>query len=637
MERLSSGKRVNGAADDAAGLSISTRMNAQIKESTQLLKNVNDTASLAQTASGLLREQINSLQRMRELTVQAMSETQQASDLQSIEDEILQLKEEVSNVGEGTFNGKRIFGNRFNFQLDGVEGLGDLQVTTQKTNSNRLGRHSLRSSQVGVNQSALDEGDITLSTLDGGTVSLRASQESDDLISTSNRSSSAIAKAKVINNYTEETGVEALIEETEFIGGVEIGAVTLDASNHFTLNGVGISGFSVLHGDADGALVSAINAVSDETGVVASMTVGSELRLVAEDGRNIEIEAIGNASLLGIGQSVTSARLTLRCCGKYEVNYADITVDEKLGLLFDTRIPLFPGTASSALAGADAGAAGWAFLGNTTANYNFNDNVTLSGRYNGQNTVGGHNFDLEIDLTNAGLYFGILDNDPDGNGNYTPSAYFVIQDQDIVTAGSGTYYFGTTASLTELANLGIVNDPTNRIFTNAGSVLPASYGNSYFQFTMINANTVDAYDVGRNHPDPNNNDTDGVDAVRFVAPIGDLNRLSHVVGLGLEHQVETLSVKDKTSADRALFTIDRAIDELTQAESMYGAILNRLESTSNSLEQERLSLSNAKSQIIDADYSAEVATLTKSNIIQQAGSSVLAQANVSMSIALDLL
>ena len=638
LERLSSGKRVNGSSDDAAGLSIATRMTAQIKESTQLLKNVNDTASLAQTASGLLREQINGLQRMRELTVQAMSETQQSSDRQSIEDEILQLKEEISNISEGTFNDKRIFGNQFNFQLDGVEGLGDLQVNTQKTSADRLGRHSLRSSQVGVNQTALDEGDITLSTLDGGTVALRASQESDDLISTSNRASSAISKAKVINGYTEQTGVEALIEHTEFIGGIQIGAVTLDASNYFTLNGVGISGFSVVTGDADGVLVDAINAVSEETGVIASTTADGELKLIAEDGRNIEIEAFGNAAQLGIGQSVTSARLTLRCCEAYSVNYADITVDEKLGLMFDTRIPLFPGTASAALAGADAGAAGWAFLGDpSNTNYNFNNNVTLSGRYNGDNVVGGHNFDLEIDLTNNGLYFGILDNDPDGNGNYTPSSYYNIQDPDIVTSGSGTYYFGTAVALNELSNLGIVNDPANRIFTNSTSLLPASYGDSYFQFTIVNANTVDAYDVGQNHPDPNNTDADGVDAVRFVAPIGSLNQLSHMVGVDLGNQVETLSVKDKASADRALFTIDTAIAELTQAESTYGAILNRLESTGNSLEQERLSLSNAQSQIVDADYSTESSSLTKSMIIQQAGTSVLAQANVSMSIALNLL
>ncbi|MAD61530.1 MAG: hypothetical protein CMH49_08475, partial [Myxococcales bacterium] len=586
LERLSSGKRVNGASDDAAGLSIATRMTAQIKESTQLLKNVNDTASLAQTASSLLREQINGLQRMRELTVQAMSETQQSNDRQSIEDEIVQLKEEVSNISEGTFNDQRIFGNQFNFQLDGVEGLGDLQVNTQKTSADRLGRHSLRSSQVGVNQTALDEGDITLSTLDGGTISLRASQESDDLISTSNRASSAISKAKVINGYTEQTGVEALIEHTEFIGGIQIGAVTLDPTNYFTLNGVGISGFSVVTGDADGVLVDAINAVSEETGIIASTTTDGELRLIAEDGRNIEIEAFGNASQLGIGQSVTSARLTLRCCEAYSVNYADITVDEKLGLMFDARIPLFPGTASNALAGADAGAQGWAFLGDpSNTNYNFNDNVTLSGRYNGDNVVGGHNFDLEIDLTNSGLYFGILDNDPDGNGNYTPSSYYNIQDQDIVTSGSGTYYFGTTVALNELSNLGIVNDQANRIFTNAARPLPASYGDSYFQFTIVNANTVDAYDVGQNHPDPNNTDADGVDAIRFVAPIGSLNQLSHMVGVDLGNQVETLSVKDKASADRALFTIDTAIAELTQAESTYGAILNRLESTGRSLEQ----------------------------------------------------
>lgn len=628
---------MNGAADDAAGLSISTRMEAQIKERTQLIKNVNDTASFAQTASGLLREQVTNLQRMRELTVQAMSETLQLSDRQSIEAEILELKKEVTNISQGSFNQKEIFGNQFQFELDGVEGLNNLKVNTQQTSADRLGRHMIKTSQVGVNQSAFEDGDIVLTTKDGGTISLRSSSASDDLISHSNRSSSAIAKAAVFNSYTEETGIEALVQETEFIGGTEINAVTLDAANYFKINGVSISGLVTQQGDSDGVLVDTINALSDETGVIANTTLEGELKLIAKDGRNITIEAVGDASQLGLGQSVTSAKMTLRSRTAFEVTYADITVDEKLGLMFDTRIDLISGTASSVLAGADAGTSGWAFLGDpSNTNYNF-DNVTLSGRYNGQNVAGGHNFDLEIDLTNNGLYLGILDNDPDGNGNYTPSAYFSISDNQIVIEGSGTYYFGTATALAELQGLGITNDPANRIFTNSLSVLPASYGNTYFQFTMVNANTVDAYDVGGGHPDPNNNDTDGVDAIRFVAPIGDLNRLTNFVGIGFDNQVDTLSVMDKSAAERALFTIDAAISELTEAESVYGSILNRLESTSRSLEQEKTSLSSAKSQIVDADFATETAALSKNQIIQTAGISVLSQANTLNSIALELL
>jgi flagellin len=633
LERLSSGLRINGASDDAAGLSVSTRMNTQIREATQLIKNVNDTASLVQTASGLLREQINSLQRMRELTVQALNDTQQRSDLESIQAEISHLKEEITDISEGTFNEKTIFGNQFSFELDGAENLANLTVKTQKSSSDRLGRHVLKTSQVGVNQEAFEAGDLTLSTLDGGTVSLRASLANDDQLSTSNNASSAISKAAAINDQSEFTGVDALVGETTFTGGAEIQAVTLDHLNYFKINGVAISGIEVDVADASGTLVDAINANASETGVVANITDDGELKLVAADGRNIEINTVGNATQVGLGQSVTSAQLTLRSSNGFNVSYADLTVDEKIGLMFDTRIDLFAGHASRILAGPDAGVTGFAFLGEPSAtNYNI-DNVTLSGRYNGANTAGDHNFDLEIDLPNSGLYFGVLDNDPDGNGNYTPTEYHFINDINIVSEGYGTYYFTTTAGATELAALGITNDPASRVFVR--SSLDASYGDSYFQFKLVNANTVDAFDVGL---DPNNpGDPDGVDAFRFVAPIGDLNSLDHFVGVGFDHQVDTIDVTDKDGAERALWTIDKSISELSEAESLYGSIINRLDSAERSLEQERVSLSRAKSQIMDADFADESSGLAQSQITQQAGVSILAQANTQNSIALQLL
>jgi len=106
LEKLSSGFRINRAGDDAAGLAISEKMRAQINGLEMATKNAEDGISLIQTAEGGLNETHAILQRMRELAVQAANGTNQAEDLQSIQDEIDALAEEIDRIGDSTkFNG----------------------------------------------------------------------------------------------------------------------------------------------------------------------------------------------------------------------------------------------------------------------------------------------------------------------------------------------------------------------------------------------------------------------------------------------------------------------------------------------------------------------------------------------------
>lgn len=110
FERLSSGLRINGAKDDAAGLSISMRMTAQVRGTQQAIRNSNDTISSLQTAEGALEETTNILQRMRELSVQAGNRTLNVSDRAAIQSELEQLKSEINRINETTtFNGAKLF------------------------------------------------------------------------------------------------------------------------------------------------------------------------------------------------------------------------------------------------------------------------------------------------------------------------------------------------------------------------------------------------------------------------------------------------------------------------------------------------------------------------------------------------
>ena len=110
MERLSTGKRINSAKDDAAGLAIASSMTAQIKGMTQGVRNANDGISLAQTAEGGLGEVSNMLQRMRELTVQALNGTNDADAKSNIQAEISQLATQITDTLANTeFNGTKLF------------------------------------------------------------------------------------------------------------------------------------------------------------------------------------------------------------------------------------------------------------------------------------------------------------------------------------------------------------------------------------------------------------------------------------------------------------------------------------------------------------------------------------------------
>ena len=131
LERLSSGLRINRAKDDAAGLAISQRFTAQIRGTEQANRNANDGISLLQTAEGALDEVANMLQRMRELTVQAVNATVGTDDRASLNDEYNELKSEISRVFQSTeFNGVNLLGTTADLDMQvGFRAGASFQIT----------------------------------------------------------------------------------------------------------------------------------------------------------------------------------------------------------------------------------------------------------------------------------------------------------------------------------------------------------------------------------------------------------------------------------------------------------------------------------------------------------------------------
>jgi len=145
--RLSSGRRINSAKDDAAGLSISDGMNSQIRGLNQAMRNANDGISLAQTADGALGESTNILQRMRELAVQSSNGIYNASDRKSINNEFSQLQSELDRIaGTTAFNGKNVLDGSLesgtNFQV-GANSQDSINVSLSGATQEDLGTESL--------------------------------------------------------------------------------------------------------------------------------------------------------------------------------------------------------------------------------------------------------------------------------------------------------------------------------------------------------------------------------------------------------------------------------------------------------------------------------------------------------------
>ena len=141
MERLSSGLRINSAADDAAGQAIANRMTAQTTRLAQAQRNANDGISVAQTAEGALNQVNDNLQRIRELTVQAQNDTNSPEDLNSIQDEITQRLGEIDRISEETnFNGVKVLAEdqEFSIQVGANDGE-QITMNLKEINAETLG------------------------------------------------------------------------------------------------------------------------------------------------------------------------------------------------------------------------------------------------------------------------------------------------------------------------------------------------------------------------------------------------------------------------------------------------------------------------------------------------------------------
>ncbi|EPW5837167.1 flagellin [Campylobacter coli] len=304
LSRLSSGLRINSAADDASGMAIADSLRSQANTLGQAISNGNDALGILQTADKAMDEQLKILDTIKTKATQAAQDGQSLKTRTMLQADINRLMEELDNIANTTsFNGKQLLSGNFinqEFQI-GASSNQTIKATIGATQSSKIG---LTRFETGGRISTSGEVQFTLKNYNG----IDDFQFQKVVISTSVGTGLG-ALADEINKNADKTGVRATFTvETRGMAAVRAGAT----SDDFAINGVKIGKVDYKDGDANGALVAAINSVKDTTGVEASIDANGQLLLSSREGRGIKIEgSIGGGAFINKDMMENYGRLSL--------------------------------------------------------------------------------------------------------------------------------------------------------------------------------------------------------------------------------------------------------------------------------------------------------------------------------------
>ena len=296
LAHLSSGLRINKAADDASGMTIADSLRSQANSLGQAIANGNDAIGIVQTADGAMEEQIQITDTIRVKAIQAAQDGQSTDSRKALQADISRLLEELDNIAKTTsFNGKQLLNGNFsnqNFQI-GAYSNETVQISIGATESSKIGHTRFETSRFfaysAANLSTKEVG-IELSGIDGFPNGYKFQSVTGEEL----RISGFRAVADRLNGVSDTTGVKAKVTNSiTFSGIIADGTV-----KGLEINGATIGDIELKAGDGNAVLANAINAVKAQTGVEASVTDG-KLTLTSPDGRTINIKAQSSASVMG--------------------------------------------------------------------------------------------------------------------------------------------------------------------------------------------------------------------------------------------------------------------------------------------------------------------------------------------------
>ena len=700
MQQLSTGKRINSAKDDAAGLAIATRMTSDINGYGVAVQNSNQGMNMAQTADGALNNVSSILQTMRQLAVEASNGTMTAANRQATQSEYKQLSSQIDSIAKTTTS------NGINL-LDGTAGNIVLQTGVNQGNTMTMSIGSVQTKDIGIGSLAsltsvqtnattpvaLTAGDLLINGVQVG-----PSLASSDSNSYSGASASSIAKAAAINLVSAQSGVTATVDPTTTQGVVQTVPATTDAGQ-LTINGVSTA-LVTLGTDTTinrGMMVTAINAISAQTGVKAVDTGNAThgIQLVAADGRNITVgngatafNATSDTGVAAVGtysgsielHSTTNSAINLSttatgaisnsgfAVGTYQPNVAQVTTNSRAvvtGQATATAAAAAVGTfdgGTLSLNGVTIGAslATDDTSSDITANSSIKQDsaIAIAAAINRSTSLTGVSATAAANSIVGNSYNGAAISGLMINGitiaavsnlSVAPSKTSVINainqytGQTGVTASDNGYGITYTAqdgrniSLwagtgTAATSLGLGTSAASAVGISAAAGDYAT--KAVTTYAQVNLNSDSKFTVASG-VDGNfanaslSSATNGFTALGFQSgTFGGANN-------GLK--ISQIDLSTQSGAQAAITAIDAAISTVSAIQSNVGAYQNRLSSTVTNLQTMTTNMTDSRSTIQDTNYNTTTTALARSQIISQAATAMLAQANQSGQTVLSLL
>ncbi len=588
LERLSSGLRINKAADDAAGLAIATKFDAQVQGLNQAVRNANNAVSLVQTAEGGVNTLTNILQRLRELAVQSSSDDNTPSDRAATAQEATSLITEFTRIATTTqFNTMNLLDGSFTgkyFQIGANYGQ-NVTFTINDARARSLGGRAEYTAQLAAGVTTAKNanfgaGEIKVNGTDVGPTNSADDQYSVLDISTAAAGMNSIAAAQV----SQDTTLSFLINGTAV-------NVTLASTTSITADQLATSiAWQINHANI--------------TGVAARTINGSAWVLEATGGTNLNLQysyaytgtasgivsiggiAVGMAGVLSgmFGNSVTGT------VGNYNGESSAIAKAVAINAIQGTSAVLATAQ-KNVVTATNAVASG----GTLTLS---SGDVYINGQDIGAATVLGN------DSTGA-LATGINNL----TGTTGVSASINADGKLMLSAADGRNITVTTRTQAIGTSLGLLGtDATNSTWVYRSGVKLNDASN----FTLTSPS--DLYDLTGVH-----------ETSRTVA--SDVST----------YNVANVRVDTQINAQAAILTIDSALNQVNGIRAGVGAVQNRLQFTVTNLQIASENMSASESRIKDADFASEVATFTRNQIMVQAGVAMVAQANTTSQYALQLL
>ena len=673
LQRLSSGLRINSAKDDAAGLAISERFTTQIRGLTQASRNASDGISLAQTSEGDLAQITNNLQRVRELAVQSANATNSESDRAALQLEAAQLISEIDRVAStSAFNGVKLLDGSFSAQQFQVGANAGETVSVDSISSARtsaLGQVlTAAPTPTGAVTGALTAGQLTVNGNDVGAVAQDALAIANAVSATSTNVSAVATNAQTTIAFGDAIGTTPVtgVATTLAVGAVTDGAfgnvAQVEGSNVQTVD-------SLTVGATTGTFV--VDAGGNNVTVdISGVTFGSEALMVAAIQGDLDTGAAGEYVVSSTGTAGVDFEITIaRDPTATTPNATDAVAISSTGAAAVTT-----GFADS------AGTAGVVAVDDGTLA------VTIDGTsfFSEVSTIGGTVTDAELDAA-----FTTFITTGAGAGVYTAAGSFATDDL-VITKADGTdvtlaitgnatttpLAFNASTSTNGTVGVAAVSDYTLDIDGNAlnlatagsdGTVTGAeiaaeinalagytsSFTGGNLSITKADGSNIVLTEGGADAAGAEGlAGNAGATTYYGTVAITGINEDLVIAGTAAANAGQTVGtttavlagttiantdISSVAGANAAIASVDSALTNINSSRASLGAIQNRFESVVSSIATSTENLSAARSRILDADFASETAQLTRNQILQQAGVSILSQANSLPQLVLSLL